>query len=245
MNQLIKEKRIGILAMQETHLNEARKSEIEDLFKKRLVILNIEDPNNPMAKGEVTFVLNKNLLDTADTKFVEVVKGRAALLQAHWHKDQKITIIVGYALNITPTNAIENVESWKKMITFLDARPTLRVDTMLGDFNMVKEMINRRPMRHDSENAQLFLSIIKEKLRLSDGWQDTCPDTKAFTFFQSATAMQSCLDRIYTSARIEKTAREWLIEPSGIPGTDHDLVSVRVMHEKALIIGKGRWSTCT
>lgn len=108
VNQLLREKKIGILAVQEFYLNKAQRSEIEDLFEKRLVILNSENPNNATAKGRVAFVLNKNLINTTDINFEKVVKERATLLKACWHNDQKITILAIYALNVILSNAIEN-----------------------------------------------------------------------------------------------------------------------------------------
>ncbi|KAG6894619.1 hypothetical protein C0992_005383, partial [Termitomyces sp. T32_za158] len=51
VNQLMREKKIGILAMQETHLSMPRKEEVERLFSKRLKIFASEDPSNPSGKG--------------------------------------------------------------------------------------------------------------------------------------------------------------------------------------------------
>ncbi|KAG6875692.1 hypothetical protein C0992_002812 [Termitomyces sp. T32_za158] len=58
ISQLMLQKRIGILAVQETHLTEERREGIKSLFRKRLKILISEDPSNPTGKGGVAFVLN-------------------------------------------------------------------------------------------------------------------------------------------------------------------------------------------
>lgn len=37
-----------------------------------------------------------------------------------------------YTFNVTASNALDNVEFWKKVIKYLDDRPRLKVDMMLG-----------------------------------------------------------------------------------------------------------------
>lgn len=97
-------------------------------------------------------------------------------------------------------------------------------------------------MREDPTNTKLFLSIVKDRLQLINGWHDTFLDTKAFSFAQEATLTQSHLDRFYVSDKVCKTVREWQIESTGVPNTDHDLVLVRVAHANAPKIGKDRWA---
>jgi hypothetical protein len=75
-----------------------------------------------------------------------------------------------------------------------------------------------------------------------DGWRESYLTTKAFTFCKSiANGSHSWIDRIYISENLFATAREWKIEPIGIP-TDHKIVSVQIAHEKTPNIGKKQWS---
>lgn len=80
MNQLIHDKKIRILAIQEAHLDEEWRAATEKLFKKRLRIFVLSNPNNPKGKSGVAFVINKNLVSASGANFEEVVQGRAVLL---------------------------------------------------------------------------------------------------------------------------------------------------------------------
>ena len=64
VNQVIRDKKIGILMVQETHLTAEHKNDIENLFGKRMKIFFSADPDNSMGKGGVTVVLNKHLINT-------------------------------------------------------------------------------------------------------------------------------------------------------------------------------------
>jgi len=57
----VKENSIGILAIQETHLTDEYKENLNNLFNRQLLILKSPDPNNTRARG-VGFVLNKKLV---------------------------------------------------------------------------------------------------------------------------------------------------------------------------------------
>lgn len=58
VNQVIRDKKIGILLVQESHLMEERKVQIETLFGKRMKIFTTIDPVNPAGQGGVAVVLN-------------------------------------------------------------------------------------------------------------------------------------------------------------------------------------------
>lgn len=59
----INEGQIGILAIQESHLNNKRKNELELLFGKRMKIVFSTDADNPMGKGGVATVFNCDLIN--------------------------------------------------------------------------------------------------------------------------------------------------------------------------------------
>lgn len=58
VNQIMQEEKIGILAIQEAHLNEERKGIIENIFPKLQIEVS-EDPEKPTSKAGVALVLNK------------------------------------------------------------------------------------------------------------------------------------------------------------------------------------------
>jgi hypothetical protein len=79
INQIIREKRIGVLATQETHLNDVHINRIHNLFDKRIKIYHSIDPNQPNAKG-VAIVLNKEITNTTNVVVSEIIPGRALLV---------------------------------------------------------------------------------------------------------------------------------------------------------------------
>lgn len=117
-----------------------------------------------------------------------------------------------------------------------------KIGILLVQESHLNEDRKEYPVGSDPEEAREALDNLKRQLRLQDGWRDTFPDTRAYTYIQEATMTMSRLDQIYVNSNILETAREWSIEPSGIPGTDHFLASVKVAHEEAPQIGKGRWT---
>ncbi|KAF5367240.1 hypothetical protein D9615_010668 [Tricholomella constricta] len=240
INQLLRDKRIGILAVQETHLTEERRDELEKLFAKRMKIFISKDPENPTGRAGVAIVLNRELTNTSGARVTEIVPGRAILTQTNWHKAENIAVLAVYAPNLTRTT--ENTDFWRKIKNFFTENPRIKVDIMMGDFNVVEDMLDRLPASNDPDEAIEALTELRNDLHLTDGWRTTFPTTKAYTFLQEATATQSRLDRIYASEEIIATAREWKIEQSGVPGADHKLVSVQVSHQAAPEVGKGRWS---
>ncbi|KAF8067089.1 Endonuclease/exonuclease/phosphatase, partial [Lyophyllum atratum] len=242
VNQLVRQKRIGILLVQETHLTEERKETIEGLFSNRLKIHISMDPVRPRSRGGVAVVLNRSLTNVSGTEITEIVPSRALLIRTNWHRAEKISILAIYAPNVSPTDGDENADFWKTIEDYFVSHPNTKVDVMAGDFNVVEDLIDRLPMRLDPETATEALESLKSTLGLTDGWRDTHPLCKAYTLLHTATDSQSRLDRIYVTNEVLVTARDWRIEPSGIPNADHSLVSVQVAHEAAPKVGKGRWS---
>lgn len=88
MNQLIKEKRIGVLAVQETHLSEEHRTSLELLFAKRKKIYISTDPTNPTVKGGVVIILNREITNADGAIVNKIVPGRALLVEVNWHKNK-------------------------------------------------------------------------------------------------------------------------------------------------------------
>jgi hypothetical protein len=93
INQLLRDKRIGILALQEAHLLDCHVEHLHGLYPKRLHI--IPSPNAPNTKG-IALVLNKEITTTTNLSTYNVHPGRALLLETNWHANQKLTILVVY-----------------------------------------------------------------------------------------------------------------------------------------------------
>ena len=237
MNQLVCQKQIGILLVQETHLTEERKNAVESLFANRLNIHISVDPTRPRSRGDITIVLNQSLTNVLGTKITEIVPQCALLIQTNWHRAEKISVLAVYALNVTPMDGSEYAEFWGTVEEFFVAHPNTKVDLMTGDFIMVEDPIDRLPMWSDPAVAVEALESLKNKLGITDGWQATHPTSKGYTLLHTATDSQSCIDQIYVTEKVMETARDWQIEPNGVPNcseprnlVDHTRQRVRITY---------------
>ncbi|KAF8178318.1 Endonuclease/exonuclease/phosphatase, partial [Mycena galopus ATCC 62051] len=238
INQMMREKRIGILLVQEAHLNEERRQEIEKLFKKSLKIYHSEDPTKPLSTNGVAIVLNRRLTNVNGVQITEVVKGRAIHIRTNWHREEKINILGVYA----PNDNAKNAEFWGDIGRYYDTHPNVvKPDLMGGDFNLVEDAIDRLPMSEDDYPQVAALDDLKRKLNMKDGWRDTYPTTKAYTHIQLGKGSHGRIDRIYVTPKVLATAREWKIETVAVV-SDHKMVSVQVASENAPDVAKGRWA---
>jgi exonuclease III len=236
INQLVKEKKIGVLALQETHLTKEDEDVLNTTPSLRIHIISSINPVHTNAKG-VAIVINKMLLGTSGIKTHEIVPGRAILIIIPWLKDTPIRILMIYAQN----NAATNQQFWELIQMKLRNLPKL--DVMLGDFNVVEDSLDRLPAKSDHANASHSLHQLKSHLQLRDGWCHENPSTLSYTFSQSVYqgGSQSHIDRIYISTELLPFSKEWDITPPGIY-TDHQLVSVRILSKCMPFVGKGHWS---
>ena len=227
INQIIRDKKIGVLLLQETHMSKTRHNETQKLFWKRLKIFSSEDPENPTGKGGVVIVLNKALIQTKgqeNIKTTEIIPGRALLMSIKYRPPEppKLTVLVVYS----PNEHGKNKLFWDEIKTFFENHPHIpRPDIMAGDFNVVEDTIDRLPTHPDPPDATDALDSLKSDLRLQDGWHNTYPSTKSYTFLHSnGSGSQSRIDRIYVKNKMLETAREWKITSSALPNTDHCMV---------------------
>ncbi|KIM70415.1 hypothetical protein SCLCIDRAFT_1206542 [Scleroderma citrinum Foug A] len=107
---MLRTKQIGVLALQETHLNDETTSQIRTVFDKRMMILNSGVPVNPTASAGVAFVLNKEKLDIKDATLKVLIPGRATFLSLEWQREEPLHLINIYA----PTDLRVHPEFWKK-----------------------------------------------------------------------------------------------------------------------------------
>ncbi|KZT18892.1 hypothetical protein NEOLEDRAFT_1079062, partial [Neolentinus lepideus HHB14362 ss-1] len=141
VHSLMRDQRIGILAVQETHLNNEYIDNINELYSKRIHVLNSADPDRPTASAGVAFIVNREIANINDLIFTEIVPGRAALLSTKWHKSQRFSILNIYA----PNDHTQHPHFWAKIVAFWDTNHLPKPDFMLGDFNLVEDPIDRSP----------------------------------------------------------------------------------------------------
>ncbi|KAJ3964454.1 Endonuclease/exonuclease/phosphatase [Lentinula raphanica] len=240
VRQVMRQKNIGILVVGEAHLDSERRNDIEHVHGTNLKIYFSKRQDTSNAAG-VAFVLNKNITNVEGIQTYEVVAGHALILEINWHNNEKLSLLGIYAPNASMQ---DNATFWEQVRNFYQCNPRIRKpDLMLGDCNVVEDMMDRLPMKADHLGAVDALDSLKTALQLEDGWRSTFPSTLKYTFMRTArdhTKHHARLDRIYNKTDIIDNLLEWKIETSGIK-TDHDMVSVRITSESAPKIGKGRW----
>lgn len=235
ISQVMRERKIGILAVQEAHMTDEMAANLNTLFQRRLHIVHLQG-DNPNAAG-VALVINRDITNADQTLASEIIPGRAISITLPWHGEQALTILNVYAPNQPATNEI----FWGTLAGHYSDAGCLRPDIMLGDMNLVKDSIDRIPGHVDSAAATTALQNLKRKIKVTDGWRHTNPDEKDFTFQADATGSQSRIDRIYASSTIFENTFEWDITDTAIK-TDHRLVLVRIAKPDTPENGPGRWA---
>ena len=165
LNQLMREQWIGILTVQETHMNEDRWKETEDLFSRCLWIVASADPNSPTQRARTAIILNKANVDTENTVHHEIVLGRVLLVTINWSRETKLTILTVYI----PNSPSDNARFWEDIRAHFTNNPRLPwPKIMLGDFNMVEDAIDRLPMHVEQNRLPETLRELKHMLWLCD-----------------------------------------------------------------------------
>ncbi|KAI0342654.1 DNase I-like protein, partial [Trametopsis cervina] len=237
INQLVRNKKLGILAVQETHMTDDYLESIHNCYGRRLHIIHTAHPTRPNAQG-VAIVLNKDILPTDNTVSWELIPGRAILVGVQWHKDSMLYVLAIYA----PNDPTENAELWPTIHELLLSQHLPLPDLVLGDFNLTEDPADRLPPHSDHPQATLSLGDFCDAIHVRDGWRTTNPTARAYSFSQPGLGSQSRIDRIYLADHMMSTAAEWQIGPTGGVDTDHSLVSVRIADPAIPYVGKGRWT---
>ena len=233
---MLRTEQIGVLALQETHLDEDTTSQIRTVFDRRMMILNSHAPTNQTASAGVAFVLNKEKINIKKATLKELIPGRATFLSLEWQQEEPLHLLNIYApndLRAHPEFWNELEEKWRRLNL---PSPTF----MLGDFNLTEDPLDRAPTRSDLEPAVSALRDCRQALNVQDTWRQTHPTDRCFSY-ASANNTLSRIDRIYTRPDMSHLLYDWSIEASQVP-TDHKLLIVKYAPADAPFIGKGRWS---
>ncbi|KAH9854514.1 Endonuclease/exonuclease/phosphatase, partial [Lenzites betulinus] len=236
VNQIMKEQRLAVLAVQEAHLSPERMAAVGRLFEDKLVILNSPDPRRDAGVGGVAFVVNKKSFGEPPMRLREVVPGRAASLTVQWSVNRKLTILNIYA----PNKAADNADFWDVLRQYYETHMNHRPDVLLGDFNVVESAFDRLPSHSDGRAPVLALERLTARLKLQDSWRVAHPEKRSFSYLHAASGSQSRLDRIYLRNELIPMAADWDIRPSGVT-TDHLLAGLSLANYQSPAHGKGRW----
>ena len=238
INATLKKDKIAILALQETHLDETATQRIQDLFGKRMIILNSQLERNPRASAGVAFVINRDIIDVIETKTNELIKGKALALTVKWN-DQETTLINVYA----PNKRQDHKDFWETIESERTQTHTGKPDFVLGDFNVTEEAIDRMPPKSDSFEATTAIREFRLALELQDQWRHENPKGREYTYraIHNERTIKSHLDRIYVVRSKIKYTFDWTMAPSTVK-TDHWLVAVKYAPKNAPYIRPGRWT---
>lgn len=150
-------------------------------------------------------------MKTGNIKTQEIIPGRAKLIELEGHGDQIIRILGVYA----PNSPAENAAFWKAIWEFFERHPNIELpDYFAGDMNIVEDAIDRLPARNDPDTAVAELDQLKTHLGMVDGWRQTYPNKRAYTYTQSrrnGEGSHSRIDRIYVRHETLRQSYEWRI----------------------------------
>ncbi|EIW62340.1 DNase I-like protein, partial [Trametes versicolor FP-101664 SS1] len=229
----MRDEKIAILALQETHLDDSRAASLNELFGRYMWIYHSPLESNPTGACGVAFVVNKRFVDIEKCAASVIQGGRAIALEFPWAGETVLRALNVYG----PNSSADNALFWDELAT----SRTGRVDILLGDFNMVEDGIDRIPARAEAGRVCEALAAFLRMHRLEDGWRVRNPHTKAFSYMQGSTGAQSRLDRIYLPRKLQADAEDWSYKESGLV-TDHKLAMTSLANRAAPFMGKGRWS---
>ncbi len=236
INQLMRQNRIAILALQETHYTQLQADRLNSMFTGLMHVHVSPDPDSPLAARGVAFALNLRIVRDDAVSLQTLVPGRAMALSLTRRRGTKLNLLNVYA----PNAAADNASFWRQLAVSADVPGWKRPDVFLGDFNMVEDATDRAPARADPETAVQALRTLLIKLKLVDGWRARNGVTRMFSYLQLATGSQSRIDRVYVTEEILRMTHSWDILPPGIP-TDHCMVSVAIADYNEPDKGPGRW----
>ncbi|KAK7034152.1 hypothetical protein R3P38DRAFT_2772255 [Favolaschia claudopus] len=130
--QDIRTNKVGLMIVGESHLNDQRHLDIENLFGQCLRVDFTADPDAPTSRAGLAFVLNKTLVKTDGVKTHEIIPGRAMQLELEWHGEEPLSVLGVYA----PNDTHDNAQFWRDIKQWFMNHPNVRKpDAMGGDTN--------------------------------------------------------------------------------------------------------------
>lgn len=220
LNRLIRENKIGILALQEMHMSDDIADKIKETFGKRIHLLRTEDPTQQNARG-VAIIINKEMIKHQEITSKVIIEGRALSIRIPWGQNRNLEIMAIYA----PNAPAENRDFWWEIQEKINQKEIAKPNIMLGNFNLVKDMLDRLPSHNNNLETVRALRELKADCTLIDGWRYTYPNQKQYMYTQKATKSMSRIDRIYMKEQLLTNSVDWQIVTDTNIDTDHMLTS--------------------
>ncbi|KAI5821858.1 DNase I-like protein [Schizophyllum commune Tattone D] len=233
---MMRDKKLDILALNETHLDDVGVDRLREKFGKRLWIFNSPNPTTPTAKEGVALVLNKEMTNVNDVQCRVLIPGRAVILSVAWHAKLTLSYLAVYA----PNDRRDNERFWDVLYTQILSDTSIPIpDAMGGDLNAVEDPLDALPMRREHAGVSRALRRLVSTLQMEDGWREHNKNKLGYTHRQLSSGTQSRIDRIYASKEIMNVSQNWEIEVPNFK-TDHKLVTMEITSPNAPHIGRGR-----
>ena len=229
---------VGVLAVQETHLQDHHVSTLEELHR-HLKIFNSPLPDAPN-RGGVAIVLNKQRVNTEDARQWTLIEGRAIVVSINWHRGQHLAMLAVYA----PTNPTENKQFWYDVRTALvNLGPRIpKPQILMGDLNTVESVRNRYPAHLNTQDASASFLELMAWLGLINGWRRAHLNQTHATYRDRERGISLRIDRIYTSEELYTASRGWKNDLLPFLSTDHSPASVDLVNLAMPFVGPGRWT---
>ncbi|EIN12479.1 DNase I-like protein, partial [Punctularia strigosozonata HHB-11173 SS5] len=207
------------------------------MYGKRLWIQNSPDPDRASNSAGVAFVLNRDLVSTANCEVKVIEEGRATALTLRWHDRDTVTIVNTYA----PNEPGRHAAFWNKIKDARRQNKIPKVDILLGDFNVVEDDVDRAPPRKELESAVMALRECRQALNVHDAWREEYPSSRNYTYISKATGSMSRLDRMYIADDRRKDVYEWCCQTASLK-SDHRIVWMKYAPTAMPYNGSGRWT---
>jgi len=218
---------IDIAFIQEAFLDEALTHELET----RYPLIAIAS-NKAIERGGVATIINLkstewNAINTDTDEPTHIIhadqEGRLLVCSLISHGEPMVVANV-YA----PADPSRRLEWFRATDAILTNRPLAKgCDMVGGDWNETTTSADHHGNRTPARTREMEMSRLIDRLggenQLVDGWRETHPDTRAFTFFRGTQGI-SRIDRIHIRSDWIRDTRGWDIRPSGLQ-TDHHAVT--------------------
>ncbi|KAH7106385.1 DNase I-like protein [Auriculariales sp. MPI-PUGE-AT-0066] len=153
VNDTMRDNHIGILAIQETHIDATRLAEVQAMRPRIKILLSAHE--------------------RATSTAGEVAPGRALVARVAWH-NRKINILTVYGTNDESTSS----KLWADILTWLTKPdcPVKGIDVLLGDMNFVEDEIDHLSARFSEvDRAVDSFRALCDTLGVTDGWRRRNP----------------------------------------------------------------------
>jgi hypothetical protein len=163
-------------------------------------------------------------------------EGRALGIALSIDKDlrHKTKILVLYS----PNTEREKMAFWQN----LPQEVLNQSDIVLGDFNMVCNILDRNPPTPDPPQVVRIVSAKLQDAGLIDGWRQSKPESRAYTHMQSNQYLSTGrIDRIYCTKKVHRKTGHWNIHPAPTTLSDHSVVCMEYNPKLKVKPGKSPW----